>query len=142
MLEELQMRDRPQTVLATSYCWFLRVLAVVCLVSALIYWAQLLGISANGQWRFDVVEPRWRIVSTVLAIILPAAGLGLWLTQAWGVVLWLIAISIEIAIFGIWSDLYMERPNLVIRHAASFGIFLVIGASLFFQKRKADAARL
>lgn len=142
MLEELQMRDRPQTTLATLYCWFLRVLAAICLVSAVIYWAQLLGITDDGQWRFDTVAPRWRIVSTVLAIILPAAGLGLWLTQAWGVVLWLIAISIEIAIFGIWSERYMERSTLVAVHAVSIGFFLVIALSLFFQKRRADEARL
>jgi len=142
MLEELQMRDRPQTALAILYCWFLRVLGCICLVSALIYWAQLLGISADGQWRFDIVAPRWRIVWTVLAIILPAAGLGLWLTQAWGVVLWLIAISIEIAVFGIWSDRYMERSTLVTGHTVSIGIFVVISVSLFFQKRRADAARL
>lgn len=141
MLEELQMRDRPQTLLATVFRWFLRLLAAICLVSALIYWSQLLGISANGQLRFDIVEPRWRIVSTVLAIILPAAGLGLWLTQAWGVVLWLIAIAIEIAVFGIWSDLYDERPSLVMRHTVLFVIFVVIGVSLLVQKRRADAAR-
>lgn len=140
MLEELQMRDRPRTALATLHCWFLRVLAAICIVSAIVYWAQLLGITADGAWRFDTVAPHWRIVSTALAIILPAAGLGLWLTQAWGVVLWLIAIGIEIAVFGIWSDIYMERPTLVMRHGFSVWLLLILTTMLFFQKRRADEA--
>ena len=141
MLEELQMRDRPPTALALFYCWFLRLLAIVCLVSAIVYWAQLLGITGDGAWRFDSVAPRWRIVLTVLAIILPAAGLGLWLTQSWGVVLWLIAVGIEMSVFGLWSDRYMERNTLVTAHAASVAIFMVLAISLYFQKRRADAAR-
>ena len=136
------MRDKPPTTLAIVYCWFLRLMALICLYSALVYWAQLMGITADGQWRFDTVTPRWRIVLTVLAIVLPAAGLGLWLNQAWGIVLWLVAIAIEIAIFGIWADQYMSRPTLVGGHVISFVVFFIIASWLLFQKTKADAARM
>lgn len=141
MLQELQMRDAQQTTLAISYCWFLRAMGAICLVSAIIYWTQLLGISGDGQWRFDIVVPRWRIVLTILAIILPAAGLGLWLTQAWGVVLWVVALGIEVSIYGIWSELYLERPNLVSWHIVSFLVYIVLASAYFVQKHRAAAAR-
>ncbi len=141
MLQELQMHNRPPSMLASVYCWFLRLMAAICIVSALVYWSQLLGITGDNQWRFDAVAPRWRIVSTVLAIVLPAAGLGLWLTQAWGIVLWIIAVGVEIAVFGVWSEQYLARPTLVTVHGLSLGVFVVIATLRFFQKRKQDAAQ-
>lgn len=108
-------------------------MAFACLVSGLVYWAQLLGITGAGAARFDLIAVDWRICSTVLAVVLPLACLGLWLKQAWGVVLWVIAMGIEISVYGIWAERFVERPNTVIANSASLVVLLLLSGAVMFE---------
>lgn len=136
MLYNSLTKDATRSMIAIIYVWFLRIMAVLSLTAALIYWAQLTGISNGGKLRFDVLETHWRILKTVLSVILPAAGLGLWMTQPWGIVLWLAAMSIELAAFGIWTDLFEPRPMVVITHGAAISVLCILTVALFIEKRR------
>ena len=57
--------------------FFLRILALYALISGLVYWAGLTGIAGDGAWRFDLLALPVRIVFTTLAVLMPAAALGL-----------------------------------------------------------------
>lgn len=142
MLDSKQMQERSKTFIYFLYVWFLRIMAFLCLVSGLVYWSQLVGLSGEGSLRFDLLEPHWRVLSTVLAVILPSAALGLWTTQAWGVVLWVIALLIEIAAFGAWSYLYGAKPMLVFGHILSLGFLAILALFLLFEKRSHHMRRL
>ncbi|MDZ7823706.1 MAG: DUF6163 family protein [Ahrensia sp.] len=136
MLEELKLKDHSSTVLRSIYVWFLRIMAVFSMVAGLTYWSQLVGIANEGTLRFDLVAQNWRVLSSLLAVILPAAALGLWLNQAWGVLLWVVAALMEIAAYGIWSDVYVAKPAVVIVHAVSLTFLAVVLFVLFLQRRK------
>lgn len=136
MLDENQMRERQQSAVMTAYIWFLRAMAVVCLVSGLLYWAQLTGISSEGTMRFDLLDVRWRVILTILAVVLPSAALGLWMEQPWGMVLWIIAIGMEISAFGFWAHLYEARPMLVAFHAMALAVFVLLAAAAYFERRR------
>lgn len=137
MIIDAAMRESEKTLTSVLRIWFLRIMAVICFVSALAYWSQLLGMARDPGLRFDLINPLWRSVSTVLAVILPVASLGLWLTANWGIVVWLIAIAIECAVYGWWADIFAAKPSLVVGHAASFISFMLISGVFFFQQRKA-----
>jgi Family of unknown function (DUF6163) len=74
---------------------FLRSLSVLCLLRGMIDWSRILGFIGpeNG---FETA-PLLAQVSTVLyAILNCVAAVGLWLTSAWGAVLWLIVTLCEV----------------------------------------------
>jgi hypothetical protein len=75
--------------------WFLRGLAVLCLVRGLLDWARILGFV--GPEDMFLLTPIGGQVSIVLLAVLSCiAAVGLWLTSAWGAVLWLIVTLCEI----------------------------------------------
>lgn len=111
-------------------------MAVLSLVAALLNWAQLTGMTSNGELRFDVLEPHWRMLKTVMAVILPAAGLGLWMTQSWGVVLWIFAMMLEILAYGVWTELFEPRPMTVLTHSIVIVFLAVISFGLLIEKRR------
>jgi Family of unknown function (DUF6163) len=87
-----QRRRRRWTRLLIVY---LRMLAVFALLRGLIEWARILGF--NEQEDMFLLAPLGGQASMVLLAVLNCvAGVGLWLTSAWGAVLWLIVTLCEI----------------------------------------------
>jgi len=123
--------DWPTHDVRPLYVAFLRILAVFCLVNALVYWAQLIGISGRNDLRFDELDANARMSYTALAVVLPFAGLGLWFTSSWGIAVWLASALTQIAMHSYWTALYGERPLLLASIAlaamvlAAFNLWLV-----------------
>ena len=123
------------------YTVFPRIVATVCLWLGLQYWAMLVGYSHGGLARFDLLPAPWRMAAAALAAIFPVAALGLWLKAAWGIVMWALAAGAEIAMFGVWTDIYGHHPAIIGLHAAVALVYAAFrAASLFKDRRKRPTA--
>ncbi len=74
---------------------FLRCLAVLCLVRGLIDWSRILGF-IGPEDGFETSPVMGQISVVLYAILNCVAAVGLWLTSAWGAVLWLIVTLCEV----------------------------------------------
>ncbi len=74
---------------------FLRSLSMLCLLRGLIDWSRILGFIGpeNG---FEIMPVTGQISIVLYAILNCVAAVGLWLTSAWGAVLWLIVTLCEV----------------------------------------------
>jgi hypothetical protein len=116
--------DRP-TLAQTGLVWFLRLMAVSSMVFGIAYWAQLIGVAHTTIPRFDLLPLHWQVPCVVLAVLFPCASMGLWMLTSWGVVLWAAAIGIEIGMYGVWSQTYVAKPQIVISHSVSLAVLLL-----------------
>lgn len=129
-----EMRIERPTLAQTGFVWFLRIMSVFAMVSGITYWAQLMGIATDALPRFDLLPLRWQVPCTVLAVLLPCASMGLWMLTSWGIVLWVIALCTEIAMYGIWAETYVARPSLVIAHAAALAVLAAFVIAVLIQR--------
>jgi uncharacterized membrane protein YphA (DoxX/SURF4 family) len=75
----------------------MRLLAVLSLVRGIGDWAQILGFMQDGQ-PFEARPLIWQISLAAYAVLHCVAAVGLWMTTAWGGVLWLIVTLCEVLI--------------------------------------------
>ena len=76
----------------TVLVWFMRLTALAWLAKGLFAWAAILDL-LPGARAFEA-EPFGRQASLVyFAVVDAAAATGLWLTSAWGGVIWLLAVT-------------------------------------------------
>jgi hypothetical protein len=87
-----QRRRRRWTRLLIFY---LRCLAVLCFTRGLIDWSRILGF-AGPEDMFLLLPLGGQASMVLLAVLNCIAAVGLWLTSAWGAVLWLIVTLCEI----------------------------------------------
>lgn len=124
-----EMKEERPSLVQTAFVWFLRVMAAFAMVAGLSYWAQLIGVDNDQLPRFDLLELHWQVPGVVLAVLLPCAAMGLWMLTTWGIVLWGASLCIEIAMYGVWAERYVSKPQLVASHAVSLAVlaaFLII----------------
>ncbi|MFZ2102568.1 MAG: DUF6163 family protein [Oricola sp.] len=129
-----EMKEQRHTVVQTAFVWFLRLMAAIAMLSGLSYWGQLIGLFDQSSPRFDQMAVAWQVPSVVLAVLLPCASMGLWMLTSWGIVLWTAACVIEIAIYGIWSDRYVAKPEIVIGHMGALAVLFVFIVIVVFQR--------
>ncbi|MEE7491471.1 DUF6163 family protein [Methylobacterium oryzae CBMB20] len=81
----------------TVLIWFMRLTALVWLLKSVFAWATILDV-LPGVRPFEA-EPFGRQAAIVyFAVIDAAAAIGLWLTSAWGGVIWLLAVTSAITL--------------------------------------------
>ena len=132
-----ELREVGPTRAQSILVWFLRIMSVATMVAGLNYWIQLTGIGGGALPRFDLLPLHWQVPCVILAILLPSASMGMWMLTSWGVVLWCVSMLIEIAIYGIWSDIYVWKPYLVGGHALKLAILAVIVGTVLVQRFRA-----
>lgn len=135
------MKEQRPSLAQALFVWFLRAMAVVAMVTGLSYWAQLVGLSNEQLPRFDLLPVHWQVPCVILAVLLPVASMGLWSLSSWGIVLWTVACVIQISIYGIWSDRYASRPEIVVALTGALAVllgFIVILAVQRFRERSND----
>ncbi|MAZ15710.1 MAG: hypothetical protein CL535_05185 [Ahrensia sp.] len=120
------MKEKRQSTAEIVFVWFLRLMAIIAMISGLSYWSQLTGIGGADLPRFDELPVHWQVPWGVLAVLLPCASMGLWMLTSWGVVLWVAASILEIAVYGVWSDSYISRPTVVIGHIVALTVLAAI----------------
>ncbi|MGL4239771.1 MAG: DUF6163 family protein [Beijerinckiaceae bacterium] len=87
-----QRRKRRWTRLLVIY---LRCLAVLCLARGLNDWALILGFTGSED-QFLLTPIIGQASLVLLAVLSCIAAVGLWMTSAWGAVLWLIVTLCEV----------------------------------------------
>jgi uncharacterized membrane protein (DUF2068 family) len=75
--------------------FFLRGLATLCLVRGMLDWARILGLLGEPEM-FDAASTLWQVSIVAFAVINCITAVGLWLTSAWGAVLWLMLTLTEV----------------------------------------------
>ena len=76
----------------TVLIWFMRLTALAWLLKSILAWATILDVMP-GSRAFEA-EPFGRQSAIVyFAVVDAAAAIGLWLTSAWGGVIWLLAVT-------------------------------------------------
>ena len=106
--------------------WLVRVVAVLSLVSGLLWWVRLSGFYPGPLWRFDLMPVEWQVPAVTLAVLYPFAALGLWLLASWGPVIWFVCAAIEIAMYAWFPDIYGRRDMTVIGHLAVVLLYVVL----------------
>jgi cobalamin biosynthesis protein CobD/CbiB len=74
---------------------YLRGLALLCLVRGMVDWSNILGF-IGPEDGFETAPVIWQVSVVLYAILNCVAAVGLWLTSAWGAVLWLIVTLCEV----------------------------------------------
>lgn len=120
----------------TLYVVFLRIVAFACLWFALQYWAMLVGYSADGMGRFDLLSLPWRVAACSLAVLFPVAALGLWLTSSWGPVIWVIGAGSQIAMYVFWSETFGVNNLVAPMHILVAIVYGLFRLALWLEKRQ------
>lgn len=126
----------PHTPTETAFTVFLRVVAVVSLVSGLKYWIALVGYFDYPPWRFDLMPVHWRLAATTLAVLFPVAATGLWLPVSWGPVMWAAAAGIEAAMYGAFPLLFGRAPVVLYLNGAVAVIYVAFRIALYIQRKR------
>ncbi len=115
--------------------WFLRVVAIYCLLAGVLYWIRLIGFYPGDDWRFDTMPLYWRIAAPSLAVLFPFAGIGLWMTASWGAVVWFLCASSEFVMYYKYSNLFGWNPAVIAVHVTVVVVYAVFRLVIFFNKR-------
>lgn len=81
---------RKQTHWDTVLVWFMRIVALAWVGKGILTWAEIVDI-LPGVRPFEAGPPGRQAAIVYFAVIDLTAAVGLWLTTAWGGVVWLLA---------------------------------------------------
>jgi hypothetical protein len=97
----------------TALVWFMRLTALAWLAKSVFGWATILDV-LPGMRPFEA-EPFGRQAAIVyFAVVDAAAASGLWLTSAWGGVLWLLAVTSALTLASLTPQLVpISNPLLI-----------------------------
>jgi hypothetical protein len=85
---------------------FLRIMAVLSLIKGLYHWAIVCGIGDGPDASFETAPMAWQAATVFFAVIDLVAAVGLWLTAAWGAVVWLTAAISMVAVQILFPSIY------------------------------------
>jgi hypothetical protein len=107
-LEPVHVGDeRPREGRWTTYLvLFLRVMAVLSLMKGLYHWSIVCGIGDGPDASFETAPVPWQAATVFFAVIDLVAAVGLWLTAAWGAVVWLTAAISMVAVQILFPTIY------------------------------------
>lgn len=97
--------------------WFMRLTALLWLGKAVATWATILDV-LPGAPRFEDVPVGRQTVIVYFAVIDAMAAVGLWLTSAWGGVVWLLAATSALTLAVLTPHL-LPMPGLYLGIQAS-----------------------
>lgn len=80
------------------YRIFMRSLAVLVIGRGLMHWMTICGGPNMDGIGFEDYPPGLQASTVFFAVIELVAGVGLWLTSAWGGVVWLLSTAVSVAI--------------------------------------------
>lgn len=85
---------------------FLRLMAVLALAKGLYHWSVICGIADGPDGSFELGPMSWQSATVFFAVIDLVAAVGLWLTAAWGAVVWLTATISMVAVDILFPGVY------------------------------------
>lgn len=105
---------------------FLRAMAVLSLMKGLFHWAIICGIGDGPDVTFETAPLPWQSATVFFAVIDLVAAVGLWLTAAWGAVVWLTASISLVAVEVLFPNIYGGNPTLVFLELGLLGVYLFL----------------
>ena len=99
----------PQTGWDVVLVWFMRAIALAWLTKAVVTWAGILDV-LPGSRPFESETLGRQSVIVYFAVIDPMAAVGLWLTSAWGGVVWLLAATSALTLAVLTPQLLPMAP--------------------------------
>lgn len=115
--------------------WFLRIIAIYCLIYGIHYWIRLIGLFDGAEWRFDTMPLYWRTASAGLAVFFPFAAIGLWTLASWGPVIWAICALTEICMFSFFPEYFGPGWSTVVIHLAVASFYVLVRLVIYLQKK-------
>jgi hypothetical protein len=105
---------------------FLRGMAVLSLIKGLYHWAIVCGIGDGPDTSFETAPLAWQAATIFFAVIDLVAAVGLWLTAAWGAVVWLTAAISMVAVELLFPNIYGGGTTTVSVELGFLAIYLVL----------------
>jgi hypothetical protein len=118
--------EAPEGLWTERLVFFLRVMAALSLLKGLYHWAVVCGFSAGTESGFEAHSMAWQTATVFFAVIDLVAAVGLWLTAAWGAVVWLTAVISMIAVQILFPQVYDGGMLIVIFEAMLLVIYLCL----------------
>ena len=136
-LNDQQGRAKSARVIDFILAAFLRLLSIVFFLGAIYTWLTIVGFWPGENFRFDTMPVHLKVYSAVMAVILPAASVGLWTTMAWGRVIWFFVIAFQSVSIMRFGDSLAMPELILMAHFSALFIYLMIQLLLYFIDKKA-----
>jgi len=111
---------------AAALVVFLRLMAVLSLIKGLYHWAIVCGIGDGSDASFETAPLPWQSATVFFAVIDLVAAVGLWLTAAWGAVVWLTAAVSMIAVELLFPNIYGGNTTIIYIELGLLGFYLLL----------------
>lgn len=116
--------------------WLFRLAALGMFFLGMEYWVRLVGFYDGALWRFDLMPVWWKVAASALAVLYPVAGVGLWLTVSWGVVLWAIVAIVEAVMHFLFPALFGGITPWVFAHLIGLSLLAILRIIGWLDHRK------
>ena len=124
----------PKSTWDTVLVWFMRLTALVWLAKSVLAFATILDV-VPGHRPF-ALEPFGRQAALVYFAVIDAnAAIGLWLTSAWGGVVWLLAVTSMLTLAVLTPQL-LQTPLILVLVESSIVIFYFVFSWLAAQEAR------
>jgi hypothetical protein len=114
--------------------WLVRLSAIVLFAIGVSYWIRLVGIYDGPLWRFDLMPIWWKAAATMLAVLAPVAGVGLWMTVSWGVVIWVIVALVEAFMHLGFPALFGPPTPWLWFHLVGLSLYVVLRTIVWWER--------
>ncbi|MGL4495798.1 MAG: DUF6163 family protein [Beijerinckiaceae bacterium] len=104
--------------------WAMRLIAMAWFAKGVIWWTDILGF--NGPAMFEEKRMAAKAVAIGFATLDLVAAVGMWLLSAWGGVMWLLTVTIELVLTFIAPNIFAIDGTRVAVLIASIVLFLVL----------------
>lgn len=105
---------------------FLRIVAVLAILTGLYHWAQVTGFVGGEEDAFENQPTAWQAATVYFAVIDLVAGVGLWLATPWGAVVWLSSVVSMAVIELMFPGIYGGSLLVVAGQAAMLVAYLAL----------------
>lgn len=87
-----------------AMAWIMRLIAVAWFAKGIFWWMDILGFQGPAQ--FEEKRIAAKAVAIGFATLDLVAAVGLWLLSAWGGVMWLLSVTVELVLTFIAPNIY------------------------------------
>ncbi|MTI17385.1 hypothetical protein E1162_09035 [Rhodobacteraceae bacterium RKSG542] len=112
---------------------FLRVVAVLAIISGLLQWARIIGFSTWQGLHFLEMPLEWQCVVVFFGVLDLVAGIGLWLLANWGTVIWLFLSLSKVVMHTAFASTFGRAPLENVFYICAIAIYLIL---LYFSERE------
>ena len=118
------MNPRQNGNLKLVFTGYLRMLASLFLLYGLANWGVVIGLADSNGVNFAHMTTETQIATAFFAVADLVAATGLWLLSSWGVVVWVIALGLDILSHTYYAHIFGENVVSVIFNVLSLLVYL------------------